>query len=458
MKDEAMNDGTIRKPIHFLFLFIVSSFIFSSAAFAAPLIRDAEIEHTLREYADPLFAAAGLKPSAVRIFIVQDDALNAFVAGGSNLFLHTGLIKACDTPDMLIGVMAHETGHISGGHLAKGAEKLKDAQLGSIFSYVLGAAAAVASRKPEAAAVVISGSETTIGRNYLAFTRAHEEAADQAALGLLDQLGISASGLAKTFALLQRHERERGGSPDPYLLTHPLSSSRIEHIRHHVETSPIPEGQYPKKFAAPHQRMLAKIYGFLESPERTFQRYPLSNRSTAARMARAVAYYKMPDVQKSLAEMDSLIKESPKDPFLHELKGQILFENARVEESLASYAQAASLLPDSPLILTDLGKVGLSQKEPLVSQSIAYLEKANTIDNSNPDTWHWLAAAYEKAGRRDLSFLALAEKSMLAADYKTALDQVGQALLSLNEGTPARQRALDLKVHAIEMQRKADEK
>lgn len=452
-----MKDDTIRKLICFLFLFIFSSSIFSSVAYAVPLIRDAEIEHTLREYADPIFAAAGLKPSAIRIFIVQDDALNAYVAGGSNLFIHTGLIEACTTPDMLIGVMAHETGHIAGGHLAKGTEKLKDAQLGSIFSYVLGAAAAVATRKPEAAAAVIGGSESSLQRNYLAFTRTHEEAADQAALGFLDKLNISADGMVKIFTLLQRHEREHAGAPDPYLLTHPLSATRIEHVRHHVETSQIPEGQYPKKFDAVHKRMVAKLFGFLKSPERTFQRYPVSDKSAATRLARAVAYYKMPDIDKSLAEMDSLLKESPNDPFFHELKGQILFENGRVAEALASYAQAVKLLPDSPLLLTDLAKVELSQKEPLVASAMMHLEKANTLDNSNPDTWHWLAGAYGKAGNRDLSFLALAEESMLSADYKTALDQVGQALLLLKEGTPARQRALDLKVHAIDMQRKAEE-
>lgn len=439
------------------FAWFVCFSLLASTAYAVPLIRDAEIEHTLREYADPIFTTAGLNASAVRIFIVQEDSLNAYVAGGSNLFIHTGLIKATATPDMLIGVIAHETGHIAGGHLAKGTEKLKDAQLGSIFSYVLGAAAAVATRNPEAAAAVIGGSESSLRRNYLAFTRAHEEAADQAALSFLDKLDISASGLVKTFALLQRHEREHIGAPDPYLLTHPLSSARIEHIRHHVETSKIPEGQYPKRFDALHRRMVAKLYGFLESPERTFQKYPLSDKSQATRLARAVAYYKMPDIKKSLAEMDSLLKESPNDPFFHELKGQILFENGHAAEALASYTQAVKLLPDSPLILTDLAKVEISQKEPLFASAILHLEKANTIDNSNPDTWHWLAGAYGKAGSRDLSFLALAEESMLNADYKMALNQVGQALLTLKEGTPARQRALDLKVHAIEMQRKAEE-
>ncbi len=443
----------------FLFCFLISIIylLHAEAALAAPLIRDAEVEHTLRLYADPIFTVAGLKPSAVRIFIVQDDALNAYVAGGSNLFIHTGLIETCDTPDMLIGVMAHETGHIAGGHLAQGTEKLKNAEMGTIFSYVLGAAAAVASKKPEAAAVVISGSANTVGRNFMAFTRAHEEAADQAGLNFLDKLDISASGLLKIFTLLKRHEREHFGAIDPYLITHPLSSTRIDHVRHAVEISKIPEGQYPKNFDMPHKRMVAKLYSFLKTPERTFQKYPVADKSVPARMAHAIAYYKMPDLVKSLAEMDSLIKESPKDPFFHELKGQILFENGRIPEALESYAKASQLLPGSALILTDLAKVELAQKEPRVQSAISHLEKANSIDNTNPDTWHFLTIAYGKAGNKGMSYLAMAEEDALNADFKSALSEVNQALTLLKEATPARQRAQDLKAHAIAMQQKEKE-
>ncbi|MDE3059681.1 MAG: M48 family metalloprotease [Pseudomonadota bacterium] len=422
-----------------------------------PLIRDAEIEHTLRLEADPIFKADALKPSAVHLFIVEDDALNSYVAGGANMFIHTGLIEACDSPDMLIGVMAHESGHIVGGHLAQGAEQLKNAELGSILTFVLGAAAAAASRQPEAAAAVITGGQQTVMRNYLAFTRAHEEAADQSALNALDKLGISASGLLKVFELLRRHEREHGGSPDPYMLTHPLTSLRIEHVRDHAETSKIPEGTYPHALDLPHARMVAKLYGFLESPEHTLARYPLSNKSVPARMARAIAYYKMPDLKRSLAEMDGLIAESPNDPFFHELKGQILFENNRPKEALSSYREAVKLLPDSPLILADLAKVEMAQNEPLlVPSAIQHLEKSTQLDDSNASSWRWLATAYGKAGNQGMASLALAEEASLEDDPKTALSQVEQALKLLKDG-PARQRAQDVKARALDLQREKKE-
>lgn len=455
MKDKKMKDKRIRKFLSFFLtlFFIASSFIFPFSAQAVPLIRDAEIEHTLRLYGDPVFKAAGLKPSAIKLFIVNDDAINAYVAGGANMFIHTGLILATDTPDMLIGVMAHETGHIAGGHLARGTEKLKDAQLGTVLGMIVGAAAAAASGQPGAAAAVISGSQNTLMRNFLAFTRAHEEAADQAALGYLDSLNISAEGMVKTFALLQRNERMHSGSPDPYMRTHPLSADRIEHVRNHVENSKIPEGQYPKSFDMLHRRMVAKLFGFLETPERTMQKYPVSDKSVPARMARAIAYYKMPDIDRSLAEMDSLINESKNDPFLYELKGQILFENNRVAEALENYQRANKLISDSPLILTDLAKVDLAQLPPQSEAAIANLEKSIALDNSNPYSWRLLATAYGQTGNMGRSFLALAEEAILNNEPEIALKQVEQALRLLKESTPARQRALDLKTQAIEMQR-----
>jgi len=446
------------KPSLRLLLSFTAAVCYATQALAVPLIRDAEIEHTLRSYADPIFRTDGLKPNSIKIFIVEDDALNAYVAGGANLFIHTGLIMDCATPDMLIGVMAHETGHIVGGHLAQGSEKLKNAELGSIFTFVLGAAAAAASGRPEAAAAVITGGSGMVGRNFLAYTRAHEEAADQSALGALDRLHISAEGMLKVFELLRRHEREHVGSPDPYMLTHPLTNVRIEHVRNHVAESNIPEGQYPRAFDLPHQRMVAKLYGFLESPEHTLLKYPLSNKTVPARLARSIAYYKMPDMNRALPEIDSLIAEAPNDPFFHELKGQMLFENNRAKEALASYQTAAKLIPNAPLILADLAKVELAQNDPsLVPSAITHLEKSNRLDDTNAANWHMLSGAYTRAGNTGMAALALAEEAALDDDPKMALSQVDIALKALKEGTPARQRAQDLKARALDMQREKKE-
>jgi predicted Zn-dependent protease len=432
-------------------------FFAAANAHAVPLIRDAETEHTLRLFADPVFKVAGLQPRAVNIFIVNDGSINAFVAGGANMFLVTGLILASETPDMLIGVIAHETGHIAGGHLARGGEKLKDAQLGTIMSVVLGAAAAAATGKPEAAAAIISGGQNTLVRNFLAYTRTHEEAADQAALRYLDKLGISAQGMLKTFQLLQRNERMRGGRPDPYMMSHPLNAERVEHVRNHIANSKIEEGTYPKSFIEPHQRMTAKLFAFLHSPERTLQKYPASNTSLAARMARSIAYYKMPDINRALSELESLIAENKNDAFLYDLKGQMLFENNRPEESLVAYQQANRLMPNNALILTDLGKVELAQKNADIAQAIRHLEKASNLERSNSQTWRFLATAYGKQNNLGLSNLALAEEALLQNEPDDAMARIEQALLMLKEESPSRQRALDLKEQATKLKKDKEE-
>jgi predicted Zn-dependent protease len=429
-----------------------------SAAHALPLIRDAEIEHTLRTYGDPVFKAAGLNPQSINLFIVQNSTINAFVAGGSNMFIHTGLIMETTTPDMLIGVMAHEAGHIAGGHLARGAEKLKNAQMGTILSYVMGAAAAAATGKAGAAAAVITGTQTSVMRNVLAFSRSNEQAADQSALKSLEQTGVSASGLLKVLELLRRNERSRGGSLDPYMLTHPLSSERIDHIRNTLATSKIAEGAYPSEYKELHERMVAKLYGFIESPERTLQKYPKNNPSIAARMARAVAYHKMPDLSQALTEMDNLLKERPNDGFLHELRGQILFEHNRIADALSEYQKASKLIPDSALILTELANVEIAQNNPaLLPSAITNLERSAGLDKNNSTTWRRLAIAYGKTGNQGMAALALAEEALLEGDYKSTLQQVAQATSYLKSGTPSFQRAQDIRLQAIEMKKEQED-
>ena len=235
------------------------------------------------------------------------------------------------------------------------------------------------------------------------------------------------------------------------MLTHPLTTLRIDHVRNHAETSSVPYGQYPKKLEAANQRMIAKLYGFINTPEKTLARYPLSNKSVAARMARAIAYYKMPDLPRSLSEIDGLIAESPQDPFFHELKGQILFENNRPQDALIAYDDAVKLLPDSPLLLSDLGKVELAQgNSGLLQTATAHLEKSNALDHDNPDNWRLLSSAYEKQGNKGMAALALAEEALLIDEPQTAIRQVETALPLLKDDT-AKQRARDIKSRAIDM-------
>ncbi len=445
------------RPFSYIFTLLATFALTCAPVQAASLIRDAEVEHTLRAYADPIFTTAGLLPSAIHLFIVQDDSINAYVAGGANMFIHTGLIMETRNPGMLIGVMAHETGHIAGGHLARGAEQLKSAQLGVILGYVLGAAAAAAG-SPDVGMAVMTGGQSAIMRNFMSFTRSNEQAADQAALGYLDKLGISASGLTEMFQTLYRKEMQHIGTPDPYMLTHPLSADRIEHVRNQVAHSAIPEGTYPQEFNEMHKRMLAKLYSFMELPPKTFQRYPLSDHSVAARMARAIAWHKMPDPNKACTEIDALAKEYPDDAFLADLQGQIQFENGRIQNALQAYGRATRLMSDSALMLTSLGEAYLGEGSAAsIQKALSALERANALDNSNARSWRLLATAYGKHGDIGMSQLALAEEAALNFEPDIARRQAEAAIDKLPPGAPGRLRAEDLKRLAAEMKRQKEE-
>ncbi len=433
--------------IRYIFLYIIVAFL-PLNAYAVSLIRDAEIEDTLRAYGNPIFKVAGLNPEAIHIFIVDDPTINAYVAGGSNMFIHSGLIIRTENPAELLGVMAHETGHMAGGHLAQGTEKLKNAEIGTIVAAVLGAAMAVAGGGQEGMAAMTAGQQIAL-RNYLHFSRSNESAADQAGLNYLDELKITASGMLQILEILRQDENRSYGTPDPYTRTHPLSIDRITHIRNHVMQSPLKDTDVPPGLAMRHARMVAKLKGFMNPPDQTLLEYPVTDQSVPARYARAIAYYKIPDLTKALAEMDSLIKEHPSDPFFNELRGQILFENGHIAEASQSYSKATSLLPNSALILTDYGKVmSATDNKADITKAIKILEHASVIDNSNIDTWHYLAIAYGKLGNLGMFYLDSAEEASLADNPKEVLHNVDMALKNLGHDSPARLRAGDLRLIA----------
>lgn len=420
----------------------VRQFILIVAALTVPitaqagLIRDAEIEHTLRAYAQPILEAADIPTRDVRIFIIANPTINAYVAGGLNIFLHTGLIRNTKNPGMLIGVLAHETGHISGAHLSQFTEKSNRALIGSLLgaaisAAVIGGAIATQGRvgrdAGQASIGAIAGTQSMIQRQILGDIRLNEQSADHAALAFLDANAISATGMLEMFEALRRQE-SGGTSKDPFLLTHPLTTDRIATIRNHVAQSNIPADQVPEEFRAMHARMLAKLVAFTEPYETTLTLYPASDTSVAARYARAIAEFKRSHLTEALAGMNALIKSNPKDPFFYDTKGQILFENGKVVEAAAAYAKAHSLMPDSALILTDYAKTLIAQEDStLLPRAITLLEQSRDLDDSYDLTWRQLALAYGKQGKLGLSYKALAEEAVLGGDYETALQHLARA-------------------------------
>ena len=412
------------------------------------LLRDAEIETTIRTWATPIWLAAGLDPAAVHIYLVNDPALNSFVAGGQNLFLNTGTILRSQTPNQLIGIMAHETGHMAGGHLARSEEAMRNATIQAIIGMVAGLAAGVATGSGAGAAAGVLGGEGIAERNFFAFSITQEASADQAGLTFLDRTHQSARGLLQFFEILQQEELLSAAHQDPYMRTHPLTSQRVAYVKNHVEHSPYSNAKDPPDWMEMHRRMKAKLIGFLNSPQDTLTALKPDDHSIATRYERAIALYRIPDLAKALPEIDGLIKDEPNNPYFRELKGQMLFENGRIAEAVGPYEEAVRLKPENALLRIELGQVQLETNNPaLVPKALAGLQEAIRYEDRNPDSWHFLAIAYGRSNNIGMMALALAEEGVANGDYTQARQQAARALKLLPPG-PSRQRALDLQGEA----------
>jgi len=415
---------------------------------AAPIsfVRDAEIENTIRLFATPVFKSAQLPPEAVQVFLVNDKSLNAFVAGGMKLFIHTGLLQKSKTPEQVIGVIAHETGHIAGGHLSRLKQKMKGVSPESILGYVLGGAAILAGQGGAGGALILGGQDAAL-RSFLKYSRTEEGSADQAAVKYLDDTKTSSKGLLEFFEILKSQENTVSSKQNPYIRSHPLTTERISFLRQHVSISEFSEQKTQPLFLELHARMKAKLDGYILSPAHTLRIYPLADKSLAARYARAMAYHKDHKFIKASKEIDGLLTERPNDPYFNELKAQIYFENGKLKEAIPFYEKTTKLLPGNPLILVALGRTYLELDDPkYLDRAISVLEEAVSSDKESSFIWRQLGIAYGRTGQMAQSSLALAEESYLQRRYKEAVYLAGRAEKGLKVGSPDWIQAQDLRL------------
>jgi predicted Zn-dependent protease len=416
----------------------------SQNASAQSLIRDAEIEDTLRLYTEPLLRAAGLDPNDVTIYIVNDPSINAFVAGGQNIFVHTGLILAADNPNEIIGVLAHETGHIAGGHLARSREAMQQAMAPALLSIGLGVLAIVGGA-PDAGAALISGSQAFAMGSFVRYTQVQESAADQAAVEYLRQSQQSPQGLLDFFNENIRPYEFLARRAPPYMMTHPYSSDRVESLRERVAASPYVAQPDSDEYMARFRFMQAKLIGFLRTQGQTLARYPASDTSAPARLARAVAYYRVADLPAARRELTSLIAEAPNNPYYQELMGQILFENGRAEESIQYHERSLALRPNEPLFQINLARaLTAARGREGADRAVELLRATVREEPTNGFAWREMAQARSAQGNEPLAQLASAEQNFSIGNYPAALSFAERARLELPRNTPDYQRAMDL--------------
>ncbi len=425
---------------------------------SVPLIRDTEIEQLMREYAQPILQAAGLAKQGVKVIVINDRGFNAFVMDGRHIFIYSGALSDAKTPNEIIGVLAHETGHLAGGHVSRLREKLAQAQTQSIVAMLLGLGAmvggAVASSRSSGAAntgvgdigmATLSAPQTAIMHNLLAYVRTQEDQADHAGVKFLNATGQSPKGMVELFKRLSDEMLFNSRFADPYMQSHPMPADRVAALVTLARSSPYWDKKDSPELQLRHDMIRAKLSGFLDRPDTVARRYPLSDRSLPARYARAIATYLHADLRSAIGQIDGLIQAEPNNPYFYELKGQALLEGAHPAEAVAPLRQAVALSHGAPLIQIMLAQALIATDNKAVAAEAAELLRiAISREPESSEAYTQLAMAYGRKGDLAQADLASAQAAFNRGDIKTARQLASRAKTRLAIGTPAWVRADDI--------------
>ena len=417
-----------------------------------PIIRDAEIEQLLRDYTQPILRAAGLAQQNIQVTIISERSFNAFVMDGRRIFINAGALIDAKVPNEIIGVLAHETGHIAGGHLSRLRQQLAQAQVQSILAMILGIGGAVAASRSGGnignPAAAIMGPQETIRRSLLSYQRAQEEQADRAGVKFLAATGQSAKGMYDTFKRLSDQILFAAQNADPYQMSHPMPAERVAALEVIAKNSPNWDKKDPPELQARHDMMRAKLAGFLDRGDTVARRYPPSDVSVPARYSRAIATYRHADLRNAIGQIDSLIQTQPNNPYFYELKGQALLEGGKPAEAIAPLQRAIQLAPHPALIQVLLGQALNAVNAPKsADEAVTLLRNALAHEPESVDGYLQLAMAYGRKGDLAQADLASALAAFMRGDHPTARQIAARAKTRFPIGSPGWVKADDIIGH-----------
>lgn len=423
---------------------LVASLAVRPAA-AQSILRDTETEAFFDDMARPLIVAAGLNPNSVKVVLVGDPSINAFVMQGQTVYLHSGLIQAADNVQQVQGVVAHELGHITGGHAVRFSEGVSQATGITLMSLLLGAAA-VAAGAPDAGMAILAGGQQAALGKFLAFSRTQESSADQAGATFLNKAGISGKGSLDFFQKFREQEFRLGITrDDSYAFTHPLSADRIAALENLYKASASWTKPPDPLLNARFLRIKGKLVGYMEDPQRVMQLYPESDTSVAAHYARAYAWHRSAYPDKAVKDVDALVAIDPHDPYFLELKGQILLESGKPRDAIPPLREAVARSNNKPMIAALLGHALIATEDSQYFDEARRILKLSVArDNDNPFAWYQLGLVYDREGDQPRAALATAERYSLEGNFGPALMNAEMAMRGLPRGTPDWIRAQDI--------------
>ena len=429
---------------YFFKSFLLLCLITFSTLVSANIIRDAEIENFLEEISHPIFSEANLNLNSVDIYIFNDKSINAFVACGQKIFVNTGLIQSFETPSMLRGVMAHETGHIAGGHLARSDEALERAQTPMIVGLLLGIGAAIAG-DGDAAQALLLGSQQIAQGMVAKYSRSQESAADQAAIKYLEGIKKSSNGMLEVLYKFANQEALSSNRQSVRVRSHPISRDRIRSLEQKVNKSQFINERDNEKILFQYKMIQAKLDGFLNNPNDVIRKAKKDSSLIFNKYSLAVAYYRKALLKESLSALNEMINQYPNNPWFYELKGQVLYESGKIRESIIPYRKSLSISPNEPLLMVALATAlnALENKSNAI-EAISLLKKSLMHDQKNTQTWFQLAISYSRINDIGNAELASTERHFLTGNVKMASFHAKKSLKYNKNSSISKLRAQDI--------------
>lgn len=429
---------------YFFKSFLLLCLITFSTLVSANIIRDAEIENFLEEISHPIFSEANLNLNSVDIYVFNDSSINAFVACGQKIFVNTGLIQSFETPSMLRGVMAHETGHIAGGHLARSDEALERAQTPMIVGLLLGIGAAIAG-DGDAAQALLLGSQQIAQGMVAKYSRSQESAADQAAIKYLEGIKKSSNGMLEVLYKFANQEALSSNRQSVRVRSHPISRDRIRSLEQKVNKSQFINERDNEKILFQYKMIQAKLDGFLNNPNDVIRKAKKDSSLIFNKYSLAVAYYRKALLKESLSALNEMINQYPNNPWFYELKGQVLYESGKIRESIIPYRKSLSISPNEPLLMVALATAlnALENKSNAI-EAISLLKKSLMHDQKNTQTWFQLAISYSRINDIGNAELASAERHFLTGNVKMASFHAKKSLKYNKNSSISKLRAQDI--------------
>jgi len=424
----------------------------ASAQRKVSIIRDAEVEQLLRDYLNPILRVAGQPTSAIKLALVDDRSFNAFVSAGRRMTIHTGAIIDAENPNQLVGVLAHETGHISGGHLARLSLELPRATAIAVLGSLLGAGAMIGATRGNHIGVggnapmgaILAGPDMAM-RSLLAYQRTEEQAADRAAITFLTATKQSGKGMVDTFRRFADQQMFLASRIDKYLLSHPLAKDRIAAVEEVAKASPYYSASDPAPLTLRHNLVRAKLIGFTARGEEINRRYPASDTSLPARYARAIAAHRFSRGGDAQSLIDGLIASQPGNAYFWELKGQNLLESGQATAALGPLRKAVGLGSGQPLLKVLYGHALISTGMPAnLDLAIKELSDAIKRDPEVLEGYLYLAQAYERKGRTADAELTVAQSYFMAGAYDEAIRIAKRAQSRFEPGSVGWRKADDI--------------